>query len=558
MDMLQTRIQEILMRSGPLRGLATANRGIIRNRLFLLGVCMVTINILWRLVRYTMHFPLWPDEGMVAMNFVDHGFWDIANPARHYYVQVAPLFFWWTELAVTKIMGLSDWSLRFLPFAAGICGMLLFYRLSTRLLPAREALLAVAVFASSQYPVRYATEVKPYSLDLLASVIITCLGLWLWQQRTSIRAWLAFAFACSFALWWSFTSVFVAGGVMLALLPPVLRAGEWKWIKFWIFTGVLLTASFVLSLLVFTLPMKSGMGFLYGIWASAFPPLDRPWVIPWWLLTTHSGILLAYPIGGHNFGSLFTLILVITGVLVLWRRNHWKVWFLLAPAAMSLLAAFLKLYPYGASARTNQHLAPAICLLAGVGLMGLLKASFTAKRIPSVMIYVVATFGAIAVFGVVDSAVRPYFTIYDALRRDAVIEVARLSKPGDIWVVANSVYPRGKSSTGYKIFSHSSLEFYFHVLAPCKVIWDQPSEASPQPGPGATVWVLHHSCPPAYGVKPEELDTLLKSFVRRFGAPRIRRWEIDSNERIEAFAFAADLSMRTTRPGDQEGSQTDP
>jgi 4-amino-4-deoxy-L-arabinose transferase-like glycosyltransferase len=558
MDMLQLRKQEIVMRLGSLGGLATANRGLIRKRLFLFGVCLVTINILWRLARYALHFPLWPDEGMVAMNFVDHGFWDIANPARHYYVQIAPLFFWWAELAVTKIMGLSDWSLRFLPFAAGICGMLLFYRLSTKLLPAREALLAVAIFASSYCPVRSTTEVKPYSLDLLASVIIMSLGLWLWRQRTSIRAWLAFAFACSLALWCSFTSVFVAGGVMLALLPPILRAGEWRWIKFWIATGVVITASFVLSLLVFTLPMKNAMGFLYGMWASDFPPLDRPWVIPWWLLTTHSGILLAYPFGGENFRSSFTLILVITGVLVLWRRDRWKLWFLLAPAALSLLAAFLMLYPYGGSDRINQHLAPAICLLAGVGLMGLLKASFTAKRIPSVMVFVVATFGAIAVSSAVYDVVKPYYTKYDALRRDALVEVARLSKPGDIWVVANSVYPSCKSSTGYKIFSHSSLEFYFHALAPCKVVWDHPSEASAQPSPGATVWLLHHSCPPVYGVKPEELDTLLKSFVRRFGAPRVRKWEIDSNERIEAFAFTADPSMRTTRSGDREGSQTYP
>ena len=138
------------MHYGWSRSLITANRGLIRERLFLLGICMGTINIVWRIVRYSLHFPLWPDEGMVAMNFVNHGFWDIADPARHYYVHDRSVwFFWWVELAMTKVLGLSDWSLRLVPFAAGICGMLLFYRLSTRLLPPREALLAVAIFAAS-------------------------------------------------------------------------------------------------------------------------------------------------------------------------------------------------------------------------------------------------------------------------------------------------------------------------------------------------------------------------------------------------------------------------
>ena len=180
-------------------------------------------------------------------------------------------------------------------------------------------------------------------------MIIASLGLRLWQERNSIRAWAAFAFAGSFALWCSFTSVFVAGGVMLALLPSLLRERESKLVGFWISTGVLITASFVLSLVVFALPMKhlgNDLG-LSGYWANGFPPLDRPWMIPWWMLTIHGGRLLAYPIGSKDFGSVFTLILVTAGVLVLWRRETWKVGFLLAPAALSLFAAFLKLYPYG-------------------------------------------------------------------------------------------------------------------------------------------------------------------------------------------------------------------
>lgn len=531
------------MQSSRLESLIAANRGRIRRRLVLLMISMVTVNLVWRIVRYVLHFPLWPDEGMVAMNFVGHGFWDMAVPSRHYYVQIAPLFFWWGELAVAKVLGLSDWSLRFLPFVAGIGGMLLFCRLATALLPLREALLSTAILAASYYPVRHATEVKPYSFDLLASVLIMWLGLRLWQSRFSIRRWVAFALSSVVAVWCSITSVFVAGGVMLLLVPHDLRGGGRKGLLLWLLTGIMLAVSFLLSLVVFILPMKQETGFLNGMWETAFPPLDRPWLIPWWMVTTHAGHFLAYPFGGGNFGSIFTLALVIAGVLVLWRRDRRKAFFLLAPAALSLLAAFLHQYPYGGSARVSQHLTPTICLLAGVGMMVLLKLSFRAKRVPMALVGTVAGLGMIAAVGIVRDVIKPYKTIQDARRRDAITEVARLSKTNDVWVVANQLYHRNtKTPLGYSAFSDASLEFYFYALAPGAVIGDSLEIA---PRPGGTVWLLHHAHS-GWSVKQEEMNRFVESFTRRFGTPQVRTWNIDSSERFEAYAFTAGTSARDT------------
>ena len=42
------------------------------------------------------------------------------------------------------------------------------------------------------------------------------------------------------------------------------------------------------------------------------------------------------------------------------------------PMAVALAAAAFKLYPYGGQARIMQYIAPAVCLMAGLGLSTLL------------------------------------------------------------------------------------------------------------------------------------------------------------------------------------------
>ena len=44
-------------------------------------------------------------------------------------------------------------------------------------------------------------------------------------------------------------------------------------------------------------------------WANTFPPLGQPLKLPLWLLETHAGAMLGYPVGGPELGQhvLFAL-----------------------------------------------------------------------------------------------------------------------------------------------------------------------------------------------------------------------------------------------------------
>src|SRR5205823_8672227 len=174
-------------------------------------------------------------------------------------------------------------------------------------------------------------------------------------------------------------------------------------------------------------------------WSEWFPPTE-PTPLVKWLAAAHTGNMLAYPAGGSGGASTGTFILCLLGAWEFCRGRRWSILFLcLAPFAMTFLAAALHRYPYGGSARVAQHLAPAICLLAGNGaatLIGWIARSDTAQRrclaAASILLEL------IAVVGIARDWRRPYKTPADAQLRDIVKSIARQAKADDQIVVMDS------------------------------------------------------------------------------------------------------------------------
>ena len=75
-------------------------------------------------------------------------------------------------MAGISLSGPSELSLHLFPVIAGIAGLLLFWRFCRLTLPPNTASLAVCLLAVSYYPVRHATEIKPYSCDLLMAMAL--------------------------------------------------------------------------------------------------------------------------------------------------------------------------------------------------------------------------------------------------------------------------------------------------------------------------------------------------------------------------------------------------
>jgi hypothetical protein len=388
-----------------------------------------------RLWRYVLDFPLWHDELMLVANFVEKDRLGLLGLLER--KQVAPPAFLLAQQWIIANLGLSEASLRLLPLLAGLIALPLVARIAWlvlvtgpvrycgdhresdlrraayEMLPVRRTsspssgnerdglevrrtsspgtfsytptfdrdrqlwnvVLAVGIFAASYFPIRYAGEVKPYSLDLAASAILLWLTLeWIFAPR---RWYWPFALLVVTPLLVavSFTAVLAAGGVAVGLgLWAIRRPSGPKLAVVGAF-GLILAASFVVLRDFTSQPGQTALnGELTQYWANSFPPHSMGPDLWLWLVRSHTSELFAYPVGGQNGASLLTAVCVGIGAFRLVRQgNGLAVTMLAAMLGLLFIAAWLRKYPYGGHPRLVLFIAPLVCMLAAVGISTLLE-----------------------------------------------------------------------------------------------------------------------------------------------------------------------------------------
>ncbi len=375
----------------------------------------VAIGVTLRLARYAMDYPLWWDEAFVGVNLLRRGFLDLLRPLD--YGQVCPPLFLWAELAATRLLGFSEWTLRLFPLGCAVASVPLFAFAAGRVLTGVPRLAAVAVFAVSYHPIRHAADVKPYASDLLVALVVLAVtldGLRRPEPSRAGRLWLLALFA-PLALGLSHPSVFaVAGAVAVWGLVVWRDGGQGQRLAYAAYATSAL-ASFLVVYLGFTRHQAAAtLALMQAQWHAGFPPSDSVMALFGWLVRVHTGDLFAYPCGGERGGSGLTTALVLLGALTLWRTRRRSVLLAcVAPYVLALAAAAIRRYPFGgvtdgSPARVVQYLVPAICLLAGAGCSVVLERVRDARRRCRIGLAGLAVLAAIGVAPLAAEARHPY------------------------------------------------------------------------------------------------------------------------------------------------------
>jgi hypothetical protein len=330
---------------------------------------LLILGVVLRLVRYLLRFPLWEDESMLSANLLDRGYRELLQPLK--YNQIAPTLFLWGQLALVRLLGFNEYTLRLVPFLCGMGSLLLFAHVARRLLRGATVLLAFGLFAISYPMTRYAAEAKPYGCELLLALAMLAF-LVEWLRRPGEDRWLwALAAMVAPAMGYSYAAVFAAGGISLVIGWRLWRSRPGGWLP-WAVFNLLLVASFA-ALLIVNRSAVSGaeQQSMDRYWAGCFPPVMHPWKLIVWFFEIHSGGMLGYPVGGPNWGSLLPFLLCLGGVgILVWRRQGYLLAMLLAPLALNFVAAAMQRYPYGGHQRMTLFMAPAFCILIGLGMAG--------------------------------------------------------------------------------------------------------------------------------------------------------------------------------------------
>jgi hypothetical protein len=454
---------------------------------------LLVLGVAWRLLRYGLRFPLWGDEAAIVLNLMDSDNWlGVLRAGR---AQVSPLLFLWAEKAALILSGASELALRLVPVTAGVLALILFARLARMVLEPLPAALAVGILSVSYFPVRFACEVKSYSLDLFVSVVFLFLAaLWLENTRRLLPLALLVV-AAPLGAGLSYPGILVLAAVSCVLLFDVWRHPDARAKLLFLAYNLEAAAVFVLACLAAGIGQFQGQGGFQNLyWQKAFPPW-RPGALLVWLITTHTGNLFAYPLGDVDGMNTLTFLLCLAGIAVLRKSGrHGLLPLLLFPFAWTLLAAALRLYPYGKHPRVAQHLAAPICLLAGAGLAAALK-----FRSPSVAgthrraFIAGAVLACFALVGMVLDILTPYKSGGDAVFRRFVREIASEAGREDRVVFFK---PAGNEAP-------SPLEFYLK-RAGLKVWWTGKLDLQAQPAP-RQIWIVSYTL---HG-PPEELKEQL-------------------------------------------------
>lgn len=204
------------------------------------------------------------------------------------------------------------------------------------------------------------------------------------------------------------------------------------------------------------------------------------------------------------------------------------------------LAAALQKYPYGASARVAQHVAPAACLLIGTGIVCALRKVLGARRTVRAIPIAVLPFLVVVVGGIARDVVRPYHSEADVIVRDVISDLSARSAPGDRWLLYASPNDSGLAPR-YSKFVGMGGRIHFQVLshAPGSVLW-APDPSSIASGAVGRTWLI------SYGNRVLEPDRAQwEAYVQEVSASvgaaaEWKRHDLPDREWIEVVKLSAD------------------
>jgi len=342
---------------------------------------------------------LWTAETWVANSVISPSF-----VGMFYYpawLQTTPPVMLLFVRGAVRLLGASNWSFRFIPFAFGVLAVALHALLSRRIFGRWLALFSTTLVALSPSAVVFSKELKQYSADL-ASAAMILLVLWIYIARPDRRSFaqLLIAFAVSIGL--SDPAVMflpLAMAVLLTAQPdfshssePLLSGGVTRMIRCVCFTIPIVWLE-VLHYIIFVRPNSAPQLFEY--WRDGFPKLANFGVLTRFYAQNFAGIPLYFFLGLHSKdvlkavlravpGPLLLLLVSASGVGLLMlalricrrRQNRYLVAFACAPVATLALANLVHVYPVDAR-RLMLFLLPGVA----IGLTLFLEEFCTAMRL---------------------------------------------------------------------------------------------------------------------------------------------------------------------------------
>lgn len=411
---------------------------------------MLLLGLLLRLWYLYDNRPLFLDEANLALNVAELSYAECFAPLQ--YQQYAPPLYMVVLKTSVLLLGSYEWALRLPAFLASVLSLWLFYRILYHWLHQRYILLyPLALMACSPFLLRYATEVKQYSGDVLIALSLVYLTVrW---PASRLRRWqyIAWGTLGAVCVWCSMPAVFVLSGIGFYYLSPIIKSRSHADLWPWLLIGGVWLASFVglYGAVLHTNLSHEGLQAYHEGYFFSFSG-DRAWLL--------RGLLA--PVAGYTaLGLGLASLLILLGGISLVRRKLRLLWLVGWPVFVGIgasVAGYFTLMP-----RVCLYMMPLLLLLLAFG------AQIIVVRLPAWGKFVLALLAIVAhapIFQSILTLGQP--TVFDSTR-EAIAWATQYDAPT---FIHHDAYP------AYRYYSEVHPNASSYRLQAIPVTWDQSIE----------------------------------------------------------------------------------
>jgi len=304
---------------------------------YLIAACLALAGTALKVQQWYFSRPLWLDEEMVLLNVRDRSFGELTGAL--WLSQAAPIGWLWLQRAAVLAFGTDDRVVRALPVLAGIATLWTAWWMARRAFTPWAGAIFIALCAVSQWMTFYALEVKPYSSDAFAAILLLAVAIWAADEETqpfSLRRTALWWATAAMAQWFSFGATLVMPACALVLIAAAWRHAGTR-------SAVLVACQGAVWLVCFgvhyvlSLRGASSDPFLRDFWASGFAPADGGIAAIAGWIASQAEPLASHP-GGTQHWLLFWLTAVGGAIVLMLRRPASGALLLLMPLSGVLFA----------------------------------------------------------------------------------------------------------------------------------------------------------------------------------------------------------------------------
>lgn len=326
-------------------------------RITLAAWFIIAIGVGLRLRGYLANHSLWLDELLIVRNLMERSLAELLGPLDH--GQNVPIAWRLSIKLFSLIFGDSEYALRALPVAGGLLTGPLLWSVARRVIGARWALLVIGLWAISLPVINYAIQVKQYATDPLLALLVLRAAL-AWRDSPDLRRSILLCAAGIAAMLFSQPALFITGGAGLALIlhnPSQPSHARPRLIGIGVVWLAIAAANYLLFI---RLPDDRQWDWLYDYWSKGFMPLPPT--------SIHQALWLPQTLNhamrdtlGLGLASSLAAIMLVIGMLHLYRTSRRDLALLGLPVALALLASAIHAYPF--SERLILFLMPILLML---------------------------------------------------------------------------------------------------------------------------------------------------------------------------------------------------